>query len=93
MRKGLGIYLFTFRKELGIYLLTFRKGLGIYLKRFEYKNAVTRDLWEALAEATNHTKDVEVRREGVNNTYFFADMSGNLRLLPTLVKKKPTFNT
>jgi len=36
-----------------------RKGLEIYLKKHEFKNAVTKDLWEALSQATNNTKDVE----------------------------------
>jgi len=31
----------------------FRKGLTIYLKRFQYKNAVTEDLWNALSEVAN----------------------------------------
>lgn len=31
---------------------TFQKGLQIYLKRFQYNNAVTRDLWDALSEAS-----------------------------------------
>eukprot|EP01111_Echinosteliopsis_oligospora_P007854 TRINITY_DN2317_c1_g1_i3.p1 TRINITY_DN2317_c1_g1~~TRINITY_DN2317_c1_g1_i3.p1 ORF type:complete len:885 (+),score=286.66 TRINITY_DN2317_c1_g1_i3:86-2656(+) len=30
----------------------FKKGLHTYLTRFEYKNAVTEDLWQALAEAS-----------------------------------------
>lgn len=29
-----------------------RKGLNIYLKRFQYKNAVTNDLWKALEEGS-----------------------------------------
>jgi len=36
-----------------------RKGLEIYLKKHKFKNAVTKDLWEALSQATNNTKDVE----------------------------------
>ncbi|VDK73005.1 unnamed protein product [Onchocerca ochengi] len=31
---------------------TFQKGLRIYLKRFQYSNAVTDDLWDALSEAS-----------------------------------------
>eukprot|EP00026_Physarum_polycephalum_P002309 Phypoly_transcript_02315.p1 GENE.Phypoly_transcript_02315~~Phypoly_transcript_02315.p1 ORF type:complete len:885 (+),score=198.44 Phypoly_transcript_02315:95-2656(+) len=30
----------------------FKKGLHVYLKRFNYKNAVTEDLWQALAEVS-----------------------------------------
>ncbi|MCP9257385.1 Aminopeptidase [Dirofilaria immitis] len=30
----------------------FQKGLRIYLKRFQYSNAVTNDLWDALSEAS-----------------------------------------
>lgn len=29
-----------------------KKGLNIYLKRFNYKNTVTSDLWQALEEAS-----------------------------------------
>ncbi|CAG9540352.1 unnamed protein product, partial [Cercopithifilaria johnstoni] len=32
---------------------TFQKGLWIYLKRFQYSNAVTVDLWNALSEASS----------------------------------------
>jgi hypothetical protein len=39
-----------------------RQGLKLYLNKHKFKNAVTKDLWEALALATNHTKDIEVRR-------------------------------
>ncbi|VDK49860.1 unnamed protein product, partial [Gongylonema pulchrum] len=31
---------------------TFQKGLQIYLKKFQYSNAVTADLWDALGEAS-----------------------------------------
>jgi aminopeptidase N len=30
----------------------FRKGLNIYLNRFQYNNAKTNDLWQALSEAS-----------------------------------------
>lgn len=30
----------------------FRKGMNIYLKKYEYRNAVTEDLWECLEEAS-----------------------------------------
>lgn len=30
----------------------FRKGMHIYLKKFEYKNAITEELWECLEEAS-----------------------------------------
>ncbi|KAL3989469.1 Peptidase M1 family protein [Acanthocheilonema viteae] len=36
---------------------TFQKGLQIYLKRFQYSNAVTVDLWNALSEASG--QDIE----------------------------------
>jgi len=36
-----------------------RSGLALYLTRHKFKNAVTNDLWAALSEATNYTKDVE----------------------------------
>ncbi len=38
-----------------------RQGLKIYLNKHKFKNAVTKDLWEALAAATNNTKDIEVK--------------------------------
>jgi aminopeptidase N len=30
----------------------FKKGLNIYINRFQYKNAVTKDLWDTLSEAS-----------------------------------------
>ena len=38
-----------------------RHGLKLYLNKHKFKNAVTKDLWEALTLATNYTKDIEVR--------------------------------
>lgn len=37
---------------------TFQKGLQIYLKRFQYSNAVTVDLWNALSEASGQVSSV-----------------------------------
>eukprot|EP00088_Acartia_fossae_P062121 TRINITY_DN7480_c0_g1_i2.p1 TRINITY_DN7480_c0_g1~~TRINITY_DN7480_c0_g1_i2.p1 ORF type:complete len:963 (-),score=180.19 TRINITY_DN7480_c0_g1_i2:184-3072(-) len=42
-----------------------RFGLRLYLEKHKYGNAVTKDLWAALAQATNYTKDVE----GIMNTW------------------------
>lgn len=36
-----------------------RHGLKLYLNKHKFKNAVTKDLWESLTLATNHTKDIE----------------------------------
>lgn len=37
----------------------FREGLNIFLKRFQYDNAVSQDLWDALEEATGGTVKVD----------------------------------
>ena len=37
---------------------TFQKGLRIYLNRFQYNNAVTVDLWDALSEASGQVLSI-----------------------------------
>lgn len=37
---------------------TFQKGLRIYLKKFQYGNAVTTDLWNALSEASGQVSSI-----------------------------------
>ena len=42
-----------------------RAGLKTYLHKYQFKNAVTRDLWRALGSATHGSVDVEVRGQWV----------------------------
>ena len=69
------------KPENAIFIQTFRAGLQKYLKKYQYSNAVTNDLWEALGEASG------LNVKEVNSFGYFAFQNLSLQLMGSWTQK------